>query len=95
MSSKTWEKLKLKVSLRRPDVSLKSYEVMRVIKEADLYVIYRQIKHQLWLFMVDRSGPSLMGKDWLGKIRLDRKSWYRDGEKGWCFISRFIVAEVH
>ena len=76
VSSKTWEKLKLKVPLCKPDVTLKTYtnEVMKVIGEADLIVTYGQSKHLLRLYVVEGSGPSLVGRDWLGKIHLNWKS---------------------
>ena len=76
VSSKTWEKLQLKVPLRKPDVTLKTYtnEVMRVIGEAELNVTYGHGKHLLRLYVVEGNGPSLVGRDWLGKIRLNWQS---------------------
>ena len=70
VSSKTWEKLQLKVPLCKSDVILKTYtnEIMKVIGEAELNVTYEHDKHLL------RNGPSLVGRDWLGKIRLNWKS---------------------
>ena len=76
VSSKTWEKLQLKVPLCKPDVTLKTYtnEVMRVIGEAKLNVTYGHEKHLLRLYVVEGNGPSLVGRDWLGKFRLNWKS---------------------
>ena len=76
VSSKTWEKLQLKVLLCKPDVTLKTYtnEVMKVIGEAELNVTYGHDKHPLRLYVVEGNGPSLVGRDWLGKIRLNWKS---------------------
>ena len=76
VSSKTWEKLQLKVLLCKPDVTLKTYtnDVMKVIGEAELNVTYGHDKHLLRLYVVEGNGPSLVGRDWLGKIRLNWKS---------------------
>lgn len=64
VSSETWEKLKLNVPLRKPEVTLKTYtnEVMKVIGEAELNVTYKQSKHLLRLFVVEGCGPSLLGR---------------------------------
>ncbi|KAL5496662.1 hypothetical protein EMCRGX_G012995 [Ephydatia muelleri] len=76
VSSETWEKLKLNVQLRKPEVTLKTYtnEVMKVIGEAELNVTYKQSKHLLRLFVVEGCGPSLLGRNWLSKFRIDWKS---------------------
>ncbi|KAL5517106.1 hypothetical protein EMCRGX_G002578 [Ephydatia muelleri] len=70
VSSKTWEKLQLKVLLCKPDVTLKTYtnEVMKVIGEAELNVTYGHDKHPLRLYVVEGNGPSLVGRDWLDSV---------------------------
>eukprot|EP00731_Ephydatia_muelleri_P016133 Em0009g557a len=62
VSSETWEKLKLNVPLRKPEVTLKTYtnEVMKVIGEAELNVTYKLRKYLLRLFVVEGCGPSLL-----------------------------------
>ena len=61
------------VTLRPSDVILRTYtsEVVSVKGELDVQVQYEQQSCQLSLLVVHGSGPSLIGRDWMSKIKFN------------------------
>ena len=61
------------VQLRPTDVLLRSYtgDVVPIIGELSVNVCHEEQKHKLNLLVVRGKCPSLLGRDWLGEIRLN------------------------
>ncbi len=59
--------------LRRSATQLRTYtgELLKVVGEAMVDVIYGQQKARLPLVVVVGEGPCLMGRDWLQQLQLD------------------------
>ena len=76
ISEGTFRKMLPKLQLQPSTVRLKTYtgERMQVVGEADVQVEYCQQHMELPLVVVEGSGPSLLGRNWLQKITLDWKS---------------------
>ena len=74
VSQETVRKLLPHVKVNRSDVILKTYsgERLKVLGEISAVVEYDgQPKQQLPLIVVEGQGPTLFGRSWLAKIRLD------------------------
>ena len=74
VSQETVRKLSPHVKVNRSDVILRTYsgERLRVLGEISAVVEYDgQPKQQLPLIVVEGQGPTLFGRNWLAKIRLD------------------------
>ena len=59
--------------LRKPSIRLRTYtgEELQLVGEAVVRVQYQNQQEELNLVVVKGSGPSLLGRDWLQKIRLN------------------------
>ena len=59
--------------LRKPSIRLRTYtgEELQLVGEAVVWVQYQNQQEDLNLVIVKGDGPSLLGRDWLQKIRLD------------------------
>ena len=64
------------MKLQNAEVILGAYNHMRlkVLGEAELQVQYSGRKYELLLRVVKEDGPSLIGRDWLQQIKLDRSA---------------------
>ena len=76
MSQGTYERLWKKDNAPRMNPSnarLRTYtgEVIKVLGELELEVVIDDQRELLNLIVVEGDGPSLMGRDWLKKIKLD------------------------
>ena len=76
ISEQTRRKMFPDVPLSKSTLLLKSYtgEVMPVLGEMKVEVKYRSQTVTLTLTIVEGSGPSLFGRDWLGQLQLDWKT---------------------
>ena len=59
--------------LRKPSIRLRTYtgEELQLVGEAAVQVQYQNQQEDLNLVVVKGNGPSLLGRDWLQKIRLN------------------------
>ena len=59
--------------LKKTNVKLRTYsgEIIKVLGTTTIEVVYESQKEQLPLLVVVANGPSLLGKDWMKKIRLN------------------------
>ena len=59
--------------LKKTNVKLRTYsgEIIKVLGTMTIEVVYEHQKEQLPLLVVVGNGPSLLGKDWMKKIRLN------------------------
>ncbi len=73
ISEDTWKTKFAGTMLENTEIRLKTYtgEPMRVLGQLRVNVKYHNQEHTLPLLVVGGSGPSLFGRNWLGKIRLD------------------------
>ena len=74
MSQETVKKLLPHANVIKSDVILKTYsgECLKVVGEISAVVEYdNQPKQELSLVVVDGNGPTLFGRNWLSKIRLN------------------------
>ena len=73
MSKATYQSLFAPRSLKASNVILKTYsgEVIKVLGSMDVEVVHNGKTLNLSLFVVDGTGPSLVGRDWLKSIQLD------------------------
>ena len=64
-------------SLKKTNISLRSYsgESVKVLGSVDVTVVYNSESVLLPLLIVDGSGPSLLGRNWLKLIRLNWKKF--------------------
>ena len=62
--------------LEQSNVRLRTYtgEILCVLGVATVVVEYAEQREELQLYVVSGAGPSLLGRDWLSKIKLDWKS---------------------
>ena len=76
ISEQTRKKMFPDVPLSKSTLLLKTYtgEVMPVLDEMKVEVKYRSQTVMLTLTIVEGSGPSLFGRDWLGQLQLDWKT---------------------
>ena len=69
--------------MKESTVVLCSYanQIIKVLEELDVTVVYGDQKKSLSLLVVAGKGPSLLGRDWLRQIRLNWNELYRiDGK---------------
>ena len=73
ISKEHWLVLFPKVILSKPSVSLHTYTIppIRVVGKADVPVQYGEYSGTLRLYVVQGSGLTLLGRDWLSCIQLD------------------------
>ena len=73
ISKEHWLVLFPKVILSKPSVSLHTYttQPIRVVGQADVPVQYGEYSGTLRLYVVQGSGLTLLGRDWLSCIQLD------------------------
>ena len=66
--------------LNPTDVKLHTYtgETIQILGSVSVDVEYQEQQEKLDLLVVEGAGPTLMGRDWLHKIRLD---WRRNVEQ--------------
>ena len=78
ISWNTYQKLKKKTRMRPSMTNLRTYsgERVKVLGILDVEVEYKKQKQALTLLVVEGNGPSLLGRNWLTKIRLDWNSIY-------------------
>ena len=79
MSETTYQKLwrpESRPRLRTSKARLSTYtgERLDVLGQITLHVSYQQQEHRLSLLVVPGDGPTLLGRDWLEKIKLDWQS---------------------
>ena len=80
ISNKTFKELwKGSRKLKESTVVLRSYanQIIKVLGELDVTVVYGDQKKSLSLLVVAGKGPSLLGRDWLRQIRLNWNELYR------------------
>jgi len=63
--------------VEKSDAILTTYigKQIPVIGKISVNVRYKEQNKQLYLYMVKREEPCLMGRDWLREITLDWKKW--------------------
>ena len=63
-------------AIKKSRVTLKTYtdESIRVLGELPVTVRYQGQEEQLVLFVVEGMGPSLLGRNWLSRLKIDWKS---------------------
>ena len=73
ISETTKQKLFPSVALRSSEMMLKTYtaEQIEVVGEFDANVIYENQRQILPLLVIKGAGPSLIGRNWLGSLRLN------------------------
>ena len=73
MSREIWEARFAELPLAKPTLSLRTYtaERMAVLGEASVHVSYGKYCGEHTLYVVEGSGPTLLGQDWLHVIPLD------------------------
>ena len=76
ISEQTRRKIFPNAVLSKSSVLLKTYtgELMPVLGEMNVEVKYGSQVSTLILTVIEGSGPSLFGRDWLGQLRLDWKT---------------------
>ncbi|KAL5468747.1 hypothetical protein EMCRGX_G029860 [Ephydatia muelleri] len=72
-------------ALEESDVLLRTYtgERINVLGKAQVNVQYGSQHHSLTLLVVAGEGPSLMGRDWLSKIKPNLSVFYSDSKYEW------------
>ena len=73
ISEDTWKTKLSSASLEKAKIRLRTYtgEQMKVLGQLQVNVQYHGLHHSLPLLVVEGRGPSLLGRNWLGKIKLD------------------------
>lgn len=73
MSLKTQKSLFPSTVLAKPNIQLRTYtsDPITVVGKMSVEVKYNGYKGRHTLYVVEGSGPTLVGRDWLEKIRLD------------------------
>ena len=76
ISEQTQKKFFPKALLQRTSIKLRTYtdEAMPVLGEMAVEVTYLENTHALTLYVVQGSGPNLLGRSWLQHIQLDWRS---------------------
>ena len=76
ISDQTQKKFFPKALLQRTSIKLRTYtdEAMLVLGEMAVEVTYLENTHALTLYVVQGSGPNLLGRSWLQHSRLDWRS---------------------
>ncbi len=76
VSKGTFEHMQLRKALQPTSVRLSMYsgEPIAVLGEVDMVVTYNAQRATLPLIVVEKAGPSLLGRNWLSTIHLDWKS---------------------
>ena len=79
MSDKAYSKLFPGVPLQPTKTKLRTYseESLQVLGEREVEVRYGKQVERLGLLVVKGGGPNLMGRDWLGRIRLNWNTIYQ------------------
>ena len=73
MSQESWEARFAELTLEQPSLCLRTYtaEKMAVLGETSVVVRYGKYKGTHKLYVVEGTGPTLLGRDWLRSIPLD------------------------
>ena len=75
ISEETYKQLSSEISLSLQECTtvLKTYtgESLHVLGKITVPVTYQQQKIDLPLLIIEGTGPSLMGRDWLAKLKLN------------------------
>ena len=76
ISRESWLALFPEKPLTKASVSLRTYtaQPIALVGQVDVRVHYRSFEGTLRLYVVEGSGPTLLGRDWLTKIQLDWSS---------------------
>ena len=67
------------LELEEPSVCLQTYtgELIKVCGSTVVEVLHNDQRQSLRLVMTEGSGPTLLGRDWLGALRLDWRSIFQ------------------
>ncbi len=73
VSNTTFKNLFGNRNLRNSDLTLRTYsgELLNVLGEVEMLVVYKNQKKSLPLVVVEGEGPSLFGRDWLAHFKLN------------------------
>ena len=76
ISHETYQQLWPSHPLKASSVNLRTYsrDQVRVLGGLNVDVSYRDKNAELPLLVIEGSGPSLFGRDWLARIKLDWKA---------------------
>ena len=82
MSSKTYNSLwpsDIRPELKPSCASLTTYtgEAIQVLGQISVHISYQTQKHTLPLLVVPADGPTLLGRDWLAKLKLNWNKIYQ------------------
>ena len=70
---------KKKLEIKPANVKLRTYtsELVKVLGTVDVVVKYEGQENELSTLVVEGSGPSLLGRDWLKEVKLDWKKSFK------------------